>query len=498
MIAAVAIIISLLACRRLPAADPPNADLPAVNVTATLPGASPEIVATSVATPLERVVSKIAGVRSITSSSRMGETSITIQFEPGRDLDRAASEVLEAIQKILPQLPAGMTPPLFRKGNPADPLVLYLALTSETLPLSEVSEFAESRMAQRISMVSYVGEVRVYGASRRATLIQLDPDKLAAYAIGVDQVEAALKTETRPTELITVAFRNGSPVRLGDIAKIVSSVENAKTASWYNDRRAVILAVQKVPGGKAAEMVAEIRKQLPGFQKEKPAVKVDVIENGPNSIVGSTEFVSGASLRQKIEAQRKVAVIVTKDPNVESSISILGGQLYLNLKKEHHQSVDEIIPQLRKNLGALPGLKVHLWNPKTGRRTETITGPDFSEVVERAQRMLDKLRATPGVEDVATDLQFADPYLTLHIDQDKAQSAGVKAEQVEAAFSIAHGDHPVLRLPQEGFSKLFIAGKDGRLVRLDSLAALGMTTGPLAVNHTNLLPSVTFSIIKNQ
>src|SRR5260370_25933662 len=155
MLAALVLIISFLACGGLPPAAPPTADLPAVNVTATLPGASPEIVATSVATPLERAVSKIAGVRSITSSSRMGETSITIQFEPGRDLNRAASEVLEAIQKILPQLPAGMTPPLFRKGNPADPPVLYLALTSETLPLSELAEFAESRIAQRISMVRY-------------------------------------------------------------------------------------------------------------------------------------------------------------------------------------------------------------------------------------------------------------------------------------------------------------------------------------------------------
>src|SRR5258708_31418582 len=126
IIAAVIVIFSLLACGRLPAGDPPNADLPAVNITAALPGASPEIVATSVAAPLERQLSTIAGVRSITSSSRLGETSITIQFEPRRDLDAASSDVLAAIQKMLPQLPPGRTPPLFRKGTPAAPPVLYL------------------------------------------------------------------------------------------------------------------------------------------------------------------------------------------------------------------------------------------------------------------------------------------------------------------------------------------------------------------------------------
>jgi multidrug efflux pump subunit AcrB len=489
------VVLSLLA------ADSPKVDLPAVNILTALPGASPERVAASVATPLERQLSTIAGVRSMTSISRLGETSITIRFDPNRDLDTAASDVLAAIEKVQPQLPSGVTSPLVRKRNPADAPILYLALTSETVPLTELSEFAQSRMARRISFVPGVADVSLYGAVKRVTRIQLDADALSAYAIAVDQVEAALGAEEqsamRAADLlsIAVAHRNGIPVRLGDIAKAFESVENDKTPSWYNDRQGVILAVQQVPTAKPAEIAADIRKLLPDFRTEKPAVNIEMVETLTDSILGSTDFAPGVSLRQMAEYQRQAAAILAKDPNVESVISVLGAQVYVGLKKEHQQNVDEIIAGLRRKLAMLPGLKVHLWNPKTGRRNYTITGTDFGELAQRTSKILEELQTVPGVEDLASDLHFADPHLSLNIDQDTARAAGVTTAQIENAFSIATGTHRILHLQgnPQSFSKLYVEGHSGKLVRLDTMTTLAMTTGPLAVNHTGLLPSVTFS-----
>jgi multidrug efflux pump subunit AcrB len=492
-IAAILVIGGIVACQRLPASDPPKADLPAINVIAALPGASAETVASSIATPLERRFSMLAGVKSVTSSSRLGETSITIQFDPSRDIDAAAHDVLEAIAKVQ----SATTSPLLRKGDPADPPILYLALTSDTVPLSQLGEFAESRMAQRISMVSGVGQVLVHGESKRAVHIVLDPDAMAAHAIAIDQVEAAVEPGG---QFGTLAFRNGSPIRLGNVAKIVDGVADERAAAWYNDRRAVILAIQRRPGANASQVLGEIRKLLPYFTAEKPAAaRIDVVENPP-SILGFTEFVQGASFEQMAEAQRRVSSILAKDPTVELSISILSrdtGQVFLRLKPQG------VIQDIRQKLAGLSGIRIHLWY--SSPRRLTLTSADFGELAEWAPKVEARLRSLPDLQDVASDLPSTSPQLTVNIDPGKARAFGVTAAQVENAFSVALGNRRIsndpvviLELPDPRmFSKLYITGQGDKLVRVDTVATLTMTMGPRVVNHLDLMPSVTFSFDPN-
>jgi len=305
--------------RLLPVSDLPNVDFPTVLVTASLPGASPETMASAVATPLERQFSTIAGLDSMTSTSSLGSTRITLQFNLSRNIDAAAQDVQAMIAKAARELPKDMpSPPSYQKVNPADQPILYLALSSPTLPLSTVDEYAETHMAQRISMISGVAQVQVYGAQKYAVRVQLDPKALATRQIGIDEVASAVQrgnvnlptgTLYGPHQAFTVesngqlnnaaqyrplivAYRNGSPVRLQELGRVVDSVENDKTANWYNDSRAVVLAIQRQPGTNTVEVVDAIKKLLPTFRAQLPAsVDLNILYDRSVSIRNSVQDV---------------------------------------------------------------------------------------------------------------------------------------------------------------------------------------------------------------
>jgi HAE1 family hydrophobic/amphiphilic exporter-1 len=282
----------------LPVSDLPNVDFPTIQVTGELPGADPETMASAVATPLEREFSTIAGIDSMTSSSTLGMTRITIQFSLERSIDAAALDVQSAISKAGKQLPQNMTtPPYFRKVNPADQPVLYFSLSSATLPLSQVNEYADTLLAQRISMVGGVSQVNIYGEKKYAVRVQADPKALATRQIGINEVATAIAkgNVNLPTGTLygehsalnvqadgqlfnaaayrplIVAWRNGAPVRLSDIGQVFDSVENDKLAAWNQDQRTIILAIQKQPGSNTVEVVDNILKLLPIFRSQLPA-----------------------------------------------------------------------------------------------------------------------------------------------------------------------------------------------------------------------------------
>ncbi|HEX2438365.1 MAG TPA: efflux RND transporter permease subunit [Methylomirabilota bacterium] len=284
--------------RLLPVSDLPNVDFPTIQVQAALPGASPETMASAVATPLERQFTTIAGIDSMTSSSAQGLTAITIQFTLDRNIDGAAQDVQAAITKTLPLLPPGMpTPPTYQKVNPADQPVIYLSLSSPTLPLYTVDEYAQTWLGQRISTISGVAQVQVFGSQKYAVRVQVDPRALAARSIGIDEVEQAVArgnvnlptgtlygsqqaytiqasgqlTDANAYRPLIVAYRNGSPVRLEELGRVIDSVQTDKVASWYNDERAVILAIQRQPGTNTVEVVDAIRALLPTFRTQLPA-----------------------------------------------------------------------------------------------------------------------------------------------------------------------------------------------------------------------------------
>ncbi len=284
--------------RYLPVSDLPNVDFPTILVSADLPGASPETMASAVATPLERQFSTIAGLDSMNSSNAMGLTQITLQFNLSRNLDAAAQDVQAAIGKASKQLPPDLpTPPVYQKVNPADQPVLYLAVTSESLPLSTVNEYADTLMAQRISMINGVAQVQVFGEQKFAVRVQLDPQALASRGLGINEVADAVKKENvnLPTgtlygahqaftvqatgQLTTasayrpliVAYRDGQPVRLSDLGQVINSVSNDKAASWYKTSRAIVLAIQRQPGTNTIEVVDSINKLLPSVRSQIPA-----------------------------------------------------------------------------------------------------------------------------------------------------------------------------------------------------------------------------------
>jgi HAE1 family hydrophobic/amphiphilic exporter-1 len=282
----------------LPVSDLPNVDFPTIVVRASVPGASPETMASAVATPLEKQFSTIAGIDSMTSTNAQGYTSITIQFNLSRNIDAAAADVQSAIAGALKNLPPDMpSPPSYSKVNPADSPILYVALSSPTLPLSKVDDYAETMMAQRISMISGVAQVQVYGAQKYAVRVQLNPRALATRGIGIDEVAAAVRnanvnlptgtlygkdqaftvqasgqlTDAAAYRPLIVAYRNGTPVRLEQLGNVIDSVENDKIASWYRDTRAVVLAIQRQPGTNTVEVVDAIKKLLPSFRDQMPA-----------------------------------------------------------------------------------------------------------------------------------------------------------------------------------------------------------------------------------
>jgi len=298
LVMAAILIFGIFAYRLLPVSDLPNVDFPTIQVNASLPGASPDTMASSVATPLEKQFSTIAGIDSMTSTNVLGNTSITIQFNLSRSLDGAALDVQSAISQAQGQLPPEMpTPPSFRKVNPADQPVLYIALSSPTLKLSDVDEAAETTIAQRLSMVNGVAQVSVYGSQKYAVRVQVDPQALASRQIGIDEVTNALKVGNSnvPTGTLygsantftilsngklsnanqfgpmIVAYRNGAPVRLSELGRVIDSVQENRTASWYNGNRAIVLAILRQPGTNTVEVVDNIKKVLPQLEQQIPA-----------------------------------------------------------------------------------------------------------------------------------------------------------------------------------------------------------------------------------
>jgi HAE1 family hydrophobic/amphiphilic exporter-1 len=286
-----------MAYRLLPVSDLPNVDFPTIQVSASLPGATPETMASAVATVLEQQFSTIAGIDSMTSSSGLGSTQITLQFSLDRNIDAAAQDVQAAIAAVQRRLPTAMpAPPSLRKTNPADQPVIFLTLSSPTLPLSKVDDYAETLLAQNISTVDGVSQVQVYGAQKYALRVRLDPRLLASRGIGLDEVGAALDANNvnLPTGLmdgsnqalqiladgqidnvnqfrnIVVAYRNGAPVRIGELAEVIDSVQDLRVASWFDGNRAIVLAVQKQPGTNTVEVVGRVRALLPTFQKQLP------------------------------------------------------------------------------------------------------------------------------------------------------------------------------------------------------------------------------------
>jgi HAE1 family hydrophobic/amphiphilic exporter-1 len=315
LMAAIALF-GMVAYRSLPVSDLPNVDFPTLLVTASLPGASPETMASAVATPLENQFSTIAGLEGMTSVNSLGSTQITLEFALSRSMDGAAVDVQAAITQSARLLPQGMpTPPTFTKVNPADQPIIYLALTSKLLPLWTLDEYAETRVAQRISMSSGVAQVQVLGQQKYAVHAQMDPHLLASHQVGINEVETALKNwnVNLPTGQITgpqraftlqasgqlmsaaayrplvVAYRNGAPVRLQDLGTIIDSVEDDKTASWFytrdDEQRSIILGVQRQPGTNTIEVTDNIKRLLPLFMAElPPSVHMDILYDRSDTI----------------------------------------------------------------------------------------------------------------------------------------------------------------------------------------------------------------------
>ncbi|MDD5563440.1 MAG: efflux RND transporter permease subunit [Thermoanaerobaculaceae bacterium] len=358
------LIFGSMAYTLLPVSDLPNVDFPTISVSASLPGANPDTMASSVATPLEKEFSTIAGIDSMSSSSSLGSTNIVLQFNLSRNLDAAAQDVQAAIARASTQLPQDMPyPPTYQKVNPADQPILYLALTSPTLPLYDLDEYGETMIAQRISTVSGVAQVQVYGAQKYAVRIQLDPRALANRGIGIDEVSKAVQaanvnlpsgilygpqkaytlmaqgqlTRAIAYRPLVVAYRNGMPVRLDQLGSVYDSVENNKTAAWYVNHRGVVLAIQRQPGTNTVEVVNLVKKLLPKFESQLPAsVSLDVLFDRSVSIHDS---VNDVKLTLLVTLTLVVLVIfmflrnlsATVIPSLAMPMSIVGTFAVMNL-----------------------------------------------------------------------------------------------------------------------------------------------------------------------
>jgi HAE1 family hydrophobic/amphiphilic exporter-1 len=305
--------------RLLPVSSLPNVDFPTIQVRAELPGASPETMASAVATPLEKQFSTIAGIDTMYSESGQGTTQITLQFALDRDIDAAAQDVNSAIAATARQLPAAMpAPPSFRKVNPGDFGIFYLALTSDTLPLSTVDEYAETFLAQRISTINGVAQVQVFGQQKYAVRVQVDPSALASRGVGINEVQQAvakanvnLPTGTlygkerafavqaqgqlydaaafRP---LIVTYRNGSPVRLEELGRVIDGVQSDKTAAWFKGKRGIVLAIYRQPGTNTIQVVDAVKKLLPTFRVEVPTgINIEVLFDRTVTIRQSVEEV---------------------------------------------------------------------------------------------------------------------------------------------------------------------------------------------------------------
>ena len=313
------IIFGLMSYRSLPISDLPSVDYPTIQVTAARPGASPETMAASVSRPLEKQFSSIAGLDSLNSTSTFGKAQLTLQFNLSRSIDDAAQDVEAAISSASGQIPNDLpNPPTYSKVNPADQPILYLYLDSPTLPLSEVDNYAETFLAQKLSTISGVAQVSVYGSQKYAARIQLDPQALAARKIGIDQVQTAIQqgNVNLPTGSLSgksknytvqtngqlqdaaayrkliVAYKDGAPIYLEQLGRVIDGVENDQVASWYNNTRAIILTVQRQPGTNTVQVVDTIQKLLPKLREQIPAsVEIGVLYDASQSIRESVDDV---------------------------------------------------------------------------------------------------------------------------------------------------------------------------------------------------------------
>jgi HAE1 family hydrophobic/amphiphilic exporter-1 len=312
LITAVFIVFGILAYRLLPVAALPSVDFPTISISASLPGASPETMAASVAAPIERQLSTISGISSLTSTSGLGRTSITVQFVLGRDIDGAALDVQTALSVAARRLPVEMTtPPSFRKVNPADFAILYISMISPTLPLSTVNDYGETVLGQQISQLPGVAQVEIYGAQRFAIRVQVDPTAAAARNISLDEIRRVIAQTNSNSPVgtlygpkqnttllasgamrkaeeyrkVVVAYRNGTPVRLDEVAHVIDGVENDKVATWFNNERAIVLAVQKQPGSNTIAVVDAIREQLPNYRAQvPPSIQLEVLNDRSVSV----------------------------------------------------------------------------------------------------------------------------------------------------------------------------------------------------------------------
>ena len=299
----------------MPLAALPQVELPTIAVSAELPGASAEVMATSVATPLERQLALISGVSEMTSTSSLGSTSITVQFDLSRNIDGAAQDVQAAINAAAGLLPRTLpSPPSYEKANPADFQIMSIAVTSDQLPLSEVNVYADSYIAQQLSRVKGVGLVDLHGEQKPAIRVQLDPGKLALLGLSLEQVRAALGNATAnspkgtldsPKRSVTVdandqlntapeyddlvlAYRNGAPVRVRDVGHAISGVQDVKQAAWIQGKRAIIVDIHKQPGSNVVDTVDEVRRLLPGLERTLPAaVQAQVVNDRTQTIRAS-------------------------------------------------------------------------------------------------------------------------------------------------------------------------------------------------------------------
>jgi HAE1 family hydrophobic/amphiphilic exporter-1 len=305
----------------LPVSELPNVDFPTITVSASLPGADPETMASAVAAPLENQFSTVNGISSMTSSSSQGSTSITLQFDLDRNIDSAAQDVQSAISAAQRRLPRSMqTPPSFRKVNPTDSPIFFISLRSDSMPLSKLDEFAETLLARQLSTVEGVAQVNVYGSAKYAIRVQADPTALAARQIGIDQVSTAIAAAnsneatgalngSKQAAIIQtegqlnnaeefrhqiIAYRNGAPVALGDVAKVMDSVENPYSQNAFQGHPAITLAIQRQPGSNTIAVVDNIKAVLPQFQLSlPPTVKMETLYDRSESIrasVGDVEI----------------------------------------------------------------------------------------------------------------------------------------------------------------------------------------------------------------
>ena len=315
------LMIGAVAYPLLPVAPLPQVDFPTIQVTAQLPGADPVTMASSVTAPLERQFAQIPGVTQMTSSSTLGNSAITVQFDLNRNIDGAAQDIQTAINAAGGQLPKTLpSPPTYRKVNPADAPILVLALHSDALPITVVDDYAENILVQNISQIPGVAQVSVNGQQKPAVRIQVDPEKLASMGLGLEDVRAVIANATtdspkgsidgatrtftiydndqllsaEPWNDVILTYRNGAPVRIRDIGRAVDGAENSRIAAWANGKPAILLAVLKQPGANVIETVDRIKALLPQLQAAIPtAVKVDVLSDRTTTIrasVGDVQF----------------------------------------------------------------------------------------------------------------------------------------------------------------------------------------------------------------